>query len=258
MTAENSPLNPPSAEYLADNNAFYREFWQTNPLYRTPYPNVEEADRLAALFRMLALLFERGDVDRPRARILDLGSGRGWLTKALSVFGACEGCEPTPEAVAMARRLYPELVFHVATLEQLLSSPAFDAYDIIVSSEVLEHVPRNSKADFVQQIYRGLASPGHCLLTTPRAELWDRCGDSSSQLIEDWVTENEVLQFFTEAGFHPVAHDRAHPTHSSVFHRIAHRIDRLLAPTELRMSSPFRRALDYRSCLYQVWCFRRR
>ncbi len=242
---------PAEYSYLEENNTFYRDFWESQPAYRNRYPNVEEADRLGPILQMVSRLFEQQKLPASGPRILDLGSGRGWLTQILSIYGQVEGCEPTPEAVALARVLFPHLAFHACTLWERLQSSDFAPYDLVVSSEVLEHIPRAEKPRFADEIRESLVNGGFCVLTTPRGELFESCGDSSSQLIEDWATENQVRALFVERGFEVIAHERAFRTGATLTYRLARKLGRLL-PTSLT------KAIDYQSSLYQIWCFQKR
>lgn len=253
-----APGSAQAAQDLQANNAFYRRFWREHPLYSTPYPNAEEAARAARILELVAGLFETGELSSEGTRILDVGCGRGWLTGLLASFGEAEGCEPTPEAVEMARRFFPKLRFHAGTVADLMRQPEARGYDLLVSSEVLEHVPRAAKPGFVAELTAALRPQGFCILSTPRGELWDACGDSSSQLVEDWLSERELRVLFEGAGWRPVRHDRALATRATRLDRVVGRFKRILV--RLGMEQPWpslERALDYRSGLYQVWCFRR-
>ena len=246
----------PDRSYLRENNAFYKDFWAENPLYSTAYPNRDEACRMGPIQKMVSRLAESGAIRPETTRILDLGCGRGWLTHALSVYGHAEGLEPTPEAIALARGLFPGTPFTTGSLADKLGEPDFVPYDLIVSSEVLEHVPHSEKSAFVGEIRQALGENGHCIITTPRQELWDRCGDSSSQMIEDWVTEKELVELFRQNGFEAIEHARAFPTNAPLARRILVRLERVFPSwTHDVRTSAVGVAIDYASCLYQVWCF---
>ena len=73
-------------------------------------------------------------------RLLDIGCGAGHLSKALSVLGAeMTGIDPSPSAVAAARKAAPEARFEVAPAEAL---PFGDGYfDGAVFLNALHHIP---------------------------------------------------------------------------------------------------------------------
>jgi hypothetical protein len=176
----------------------------------------------------------------------------------LAAYGPCEGCEPTPAAVDLARAMFPGIVFHTSTLGELMARPDFVPFDVLVCTEVLEHVPYPLKGAFVGELSAGLAAGGHCIVTTPRAEMWERCGDSSGQMIEDWLTEDELEQLFTTRGLIPLARDRGSATRGFLSDRLLARARRILGRYRLRGSfDVLQRGLDHRSAMYQAWCFRK-
>ncbi len=103
------------------------------------YSHLSERGRsLVARFR--GRIVELASEDRP-ASLLEVGCGQGWLTKELAA-GMPEariaGIDIREDAVEFARGLVPGVGFSVAPGEEL---PFEDgSFDIIVCSEVLEHV----------------------------------------------------------------------------------------------------------------------
>ena len=241
-------------DYLEQNNRFYATFWSEHPLYSTRHPNADEAERAAMVMRFMARLCEASGTVNPR--ILDVGCGRGWLTALLGAWGHCEGCEPTPESIGLARRLFPGITFHACTLGELERQPSFVPFDVLVCSDVIEHVPRTLKGAFVEELVSGLAAEGTCIVTTPRGEMWRQCGDSSNQMIEEWLTECELEQLFTGRGFAVVERDRASATRRSFLDRLVARARRALGSAAPALHG-LQAALDYRSALYQGWRFRK-
>jgi SAM-dependent methyltransferase len=246
--------------YLTANNEFYSREQLAAPRYRAPHPNAEEATRAAALLHYLGEIGERHARAGTRPRLLDAGCGRGWLTHLLSPFGDVEGIDPAPGAVERARQCFPDLGFHCGTLPDLLAGPVFEPFDVVVCSEVIEHVPHPLKADFVDQLRGALKPGGDLLLTTPRGRLlaaYRRKPNASLQPVEDWLTERRLERLFIGHGFVVEDHRRARPR-------------RITAPSRLWLSSKLRRSLaalglralfptlDHLASHYQVWWFRRR
>lgn len=241
-------------DYLEANDAFYRTFWHTAPNYSAPFPNAEEAARGGVVLTMLARVAEQEDWATRRPRILDAGCGRGWLTHLVSTFGNAEGCEPVADAVTLARTLFPSLTFHAVTPGELASRRGFVPFDVVVCSEVLEHVPTELQSAFLGDLHKCLRTGGVLVLTTPRGEL-QRAEASSQQLIEAWRTEAEVESLLVRAGFVDFELRRAWPVRGTLLHRVIKRMPRTIARRV--QASWLQAAADHRTGLYQVWCCRR-
>src|SRR5437764_167073 len=89
------------------------------------------------LRRCLFILESLSRIGFREPRMLDLGSGVGWLTNILSMFGPAHGVELSPEAVRLAATRFPLTSFESADLF------AWDVpnqrFDVVVSQEVIEH-----------------------------------------------------------------------------------------------------------------------
>jgi 2-polyprenyl-3-methyl-5-hydroxy-6-metoxy-1,4-benzoquinol methylase len=116
--------------------------------------------------------------------VLDVGCGTGvMLTLPLASLGyRVTGIDPHAESVARARGLnrYPNAAFRAGDPGHLLA--AGERYDVVVASEVLEHIP--DPLAFLR-VLQGLLRPdGILVLTTPNgygwfeaeAFLWERLG----------------------------------------------------------------------------------
>lgn len=133
--------------------------------------------------------------------ILDVGSGRGWLTNLLSRHGRATGLEPVEIVVRHARKLFPGLTFVVGTLDRFLSQFPSAKVDLIVMSEVFEHIPDAHKPAMVGKLYNTLQDEGHVIITTPRLEIIRHLKTSPGQPVEDWMTEQALAEMFTQGGF---------------------------------------------------------
>jgi 2-polyprenyl-3-methyl-5-hydroxy-6-metoxy-1,4-benzoquinol methylase len=239
-----------SPHYLTENAAYYSEFWKTSSRYLNAFPNGEEGTRGGVILSLLASLSEQDDWAQHPPRILDAGCGRGWLTRLASMFGDAEGCEPVPEAVAIARQHFANLQFHALTPGQLRLQPDFAPFDVVISSEVIEHIPTDLQPEFLQDLHGCVRPGGHLILTTPRGEL----GASSAQLMENWLTEARLRELIVRAGFAPHRLIRACPTGKGLARRILRRLG--MAGRADRPSA-FDAMLNERSALYQIWHARR-
>jgi SAM-dependent methyltransferase len=241
----------------SETEAFYSRLFIENPTWSTRHPNVEEAVRAA---KILPFLSERAR-GRPNAlRILDLGCGRGWLTNLASAYGECVGIDPVRPVVEFAREQFPELRFEVGTAGDLLEAGAAGDYNVVIASEVIEHVPVAERDRFVADLRHLLAPAGAVIVTTDRGELrtrWTRRGGTTEQPEENWLTEGQVRRLFEREGFAVEAQDRAYyeVPELSRFHRLvaSSRFARLLDRTRQRWLLD---GLRYAAANCQVWHFR--
>jgi SAM-dependent methyltransferase len=187
-----------------EQDRFYEKFFLQSPEYAVTHSNPEEEVRWLKIEHFLkATRDERLAAGKPPLRILDLGCGRGWLTERASRFGYCEGMEPVAPVIEGARRLHPSLTFYACEAHELRKRPDFRPYDLVLNSEVIEHVPWGQKESFADDLKSLLAPGGMVILTTPRGEAWDAYTRiiSHRQPIEDWMTEDQIRTLFRARGF---------------------------------------------------------
>ncbi|MBI5418803.1 MAG: methyltransferase domain-containing protein [Deltaproteobacteria bacterium] len=226
---------------------YYENLFLKDPCWSSPAPNPDEQARWGKIRSFLDKVTNSSSNNgAPKPRILDLGCGRGWLANLASRYGRCEAIDPVSEVINVARRHLPHLRFHQGTARTILSGSDFTPYDIILSSEVIEHVPKSEQADFANDVFRLVKPGGHVILTTPRGEAygaWKRATNFVDQPVEDWLTEVELCRLFVSQGFTPVGKDRIYINVATMTYVTSpcgeqHDSDGLLA-------------------LYQVWAFER-
>ncbi|MCS6319833.1 MAG: methyltransferase domain-containing protein, partial [Nitrospira sp.] len=100
--------------------------------------------------------------------------------------------------------------FEAGTPETVLARPDFKPFDVVLCSEVIEHVPHPQKPGFVVQLAQLLTSGGYLILTTPRGDVWEewRRIAPPNQPVEDWVTEQQLGQLLADGGFHHLGLER--------------------------------------------------
>jgi GT2 family glycosyltransferase/SAM-dependent methyltransferase/Flp pilus assembly protein TadD len=193
---------------------FYVDLFVKKPHWSTPEPNADESARWSKIASWLEHIIRetRGQDSCRTLRILDVGCGRGWLTNLASAYGDPEGVEPVAGVIEYARSLFPHLRFTVGTPETILARNDFKPFDIVLCSEVIEHVPHPQKPDFVGHLSRLLTPDGYLILTTPRGEVWEQWRRIAppNQPVEDWVTESHLGELFRANGFHPLGVERVH------------------------------------------------
>lgn len=125
----------------------------------TTYKDVEDLKRLDFIVHSVQAL------DKPNARILDVGCGNGNISLALGSLGFnVLGVDIDQTSIDKARAANP---FDNVTF-QLLDANAFrmkDEFDAIVCSEVLEHL--NEPGELLQSIYSILKKDGIFIATVP-------------------------------------------------------------------------------------------
>jgi SAM-dependent methyltransferase len=98
-------------------------------------------------------------------RVLDVACGEGYGAQILAAGGASAvvGADVDEQAVEHARSRYPEAEFVTADVAKL---PFEDgSFDLVVSFETIEHVPRPEEA--LAELRRVLASDGRLVISTP-------------------------------------------------------------------------------------------
>jgi len=174
---------------ISSQRDFYDEYWRTHKIRLIP----DEVLRLAEVLRAIALVMANfGGRD---IKICDLGCGRGWLSAELSKFGQVTGVDLSPDAVAAARQRWPQV--HFLTADILTWRPD-ERFDIVVTSEVIEHVPDHQK--FANTVVHLLRDGGYLVLTTPNGSVkaaWD-AGNQGAQIIENWLSLPQLRRLLTQ------------------------------------------------------------
>lgn len=182
----------PSTDEQAD---FYDERWANDA--EKDRLNGYQLARAAAVFDALSYLDRQFKLrERTNFRICDLGCGRGWMTAQLGAVGQVTGVDLSPEGVRLAARRWPHIEFVCANI---LEFEADRKFDLIVSSEVIEHIPDSEKKRFVDAIVRNIEPGGFVVITTPNARAkwsWETA-DQLSQPIEDWPTLSGLRNLFS-------------------------------------------------------------
>jgi 2-polyprenyl-3-methyl-5-hydroxy-6-metoxy-1,4-benzoquinol methylase len=133
----------------------YKDYGYTGP----------EAGHMHARFLPQVLKFA-GRLE-PGMRVLDVGCGNGFTCGEFLRRG-CKtvGIDLSSRGIEIARRTYPNGRFEVmAAGDQLLSLLAEEPFDLVVSTEVIEHLyaPR----DFTRGCFDALKFGGRFIVTTP-------------------------------------------------------------------------------------------
>ncbi len=128
----------------------------------------------------------------PSGRFLDIGCNLGFAVEAARQLGfAATGIEVDTDAVATARRQFPECEFEAATAGAFAETGR--DFDLLYCAEVIEHLSR--VRPFAAALARLVRPGGVLYLTTPDAGHW--------AVPRDFVSWNEVkppehLRWFTK------------------------------------------------------------
>ena len=180
-------MNPAIREQID----FYNEHWRGFS-FANPY----KMKRCAAILDTVFVTH----VAEPR--ILDLGCGAGWLSAILGLFGPTVGVDLSESAIQSAQERYPHVQFLQADLFDWEFLP--DAFDIVVSQEVIEHV--EDQARYLHIAWDALRPGGYLILTTPNKSTMMAMPDEqrktwSTQPIENWLSVAE-LKHLVSRKFH--------------------------------------------------------
>jgi SAM-dependent methyltransferase len=174
---------------------FYSTFWPT----KEPIFNADQNCRAAFFSSMLIEI--RNITNRP-LRIIDIGCGNGWLTAELSRFGSATGLDLYADA---ARVRHPKLAFIDG---DILTLDLDQRFDVVVTSEVIEHLLVEDQPRFVRKCSNLLFPRGWLVLTTPNPSVMKRLVAHihlQPQPIENWLKPQELralVESFFEVRFH--------------------------------------------------------
>lgn len=114
--------------------------------------------------------------NRKTARILEVGSGLGYLTYALNIAGYdAFGLDISETAVQQAKLNFGN--YYISDDLFNFAEKKATSFDVIILTEVIEHV--NEPLDFINALLKLLKPNGHLVLTTPNKSfypsdiLWD-------------------------------------------------------------------------------------
>ncbi|WP_183563789.1 class I SAM-dependent methyltransferase [Mucilaginibacter sp. SP1R1] len=184
---------------------YYTRLFTQSADWNKPTPNYEEQLRWVIIENFMYYIkgYNTHANNKTKAKLLDLGCGRGWLSNLLSDYGDVTGIEPIKPVIQYAQTLFQDLNLICGTTKDLLADGKIACYDIIVCSEVIEHIPDDKKSEFLNEIKTLLKKNGFLIVTTPRKdaeEEW-RKYSTPGQPVEDWLSEASLEALFKQASF---------------------------------------------------------
>jgi 2-polyprenyl-3-methyl-5-hydroxy-6-metoxy-1,4-benzoquinol methylase len=167
---------------LEQQEGYYTERWNA-----FAFANKLDLARVTAVLETLSHI---GFDDPPE--ICDLGCGAGWATSIFGHFGKTTGVDLSDTTQAALR--YPNCAFLSANILEW-DAPK-EAFDVVVSLEVIEHIERPLQAKYVEVAHRLLRPGGHFIITTPNANTMRAMAKGgrewSNQPLEEWLTPSEL------------------------------------------------------------------
>lgn len=146
---------------IPSQRSYYDRLWAEIPAAQL---NNHEQARREVLEHTLQWLSSK---EAPPWSIVDVGCGRGWLSGlVLASFGRVLAVDLSPASIAKAREAFPHVRWEA---RNIFDAPLPAAYDLVVSSEVIEHV--DDQQAFVERLVSATRSRGWILLTTPNASV---------------------------------------------------------------------------------------
>jgi len=98
--------------------------------------------------------------------VLDAGCGNGYIARVLSRRGFnVTAFDLSPDGIALAQAKEPNIAWHVRSVYDDLSDIGASGFDVIISSEVIEHLYSPQK--FLANMHSLLRANGTLILTTP-------------------------------------------------------------------------------------------
>jgi 2-polyprenyl-3-methyl-5-hydroxy-6-metoxy-1,4-benzoquinol methylase len=101
---------------------------------------------------------------RRNLRIADVGCGAGVMAAHLRRYGEVTGVDFSGPAIEAARKLAPGVVFISGSLDAL---PPGERFDVITLFDVLEHIPRDERSEFLVTLRKCLTDEGTLFMSTP-------------------------------------------------------------------------------------------
>lgn len=182
------------------NSSYYNNFWEKYKL------NNEDIVRSLFIKRNLKKLKLGSSVE-----ILDLGCGYGWMSKFLTNFGKYTGVDFSKNAIEFANKEFGIHGKFILADETSISLglPEEKKFDIIVCSEVIEHVVDQNS--FIEQISMFLKPNGYLILTTPNGLSWNEFSKihdrKNMQPVENWLTPIKLEKLFYDNNFEILIHE---------------------------------------------------
>lgn len=166
---------------IKEQKEFYDTFWEK--INKRIFINIIENTRLNTVKRFIK------SISNEKQNILDFGCGRGLMSKLASDYGEVIGIDLS---VKDAREKYPEIKFYEG--DCLTTNIKEKPFNIILSIEVIEHIEKDKREEYIKKMHYYLKEGGYAILTTENKDVFKRYTYKLKyrQPIENNLTINEL------------------------------------------------------------------
>jgi SAM-dependent methyltransferase len=131
--------------------------------------NSRNLSALLRRYQIVSYLRRYAPAMRPLA-IIELGCGRGHLAHVLTSFGDVTAVDFAAATITANRVSYPQVTFVHCDLTEPGLVSTIGTFDVAVSTEVVEHIPIDSRSRYFRNLADVVKPDGLLVMTTP---CWD-------------------------------------------------------------------------------------
>ena len=186
---------------------YYDKLFNRTPNWSALEPNSDEKSR----WKVIKGYIDELDLTNDN-KIIEVGCGRGWLSELLVNYCPVIAIEPVPEVTLRNMARSSSVEYMVGSAETQLFLNKREHYDLLVCSEVMEHIPKKFQAEFVENLVALVSIGGYLIISTPRADIqqeWMKQYGDPAQPIEDWIMEKDLESLFSDQKCQSIKLERA-------------------------------------------------
>ncbi len=174
---------------IEENRKFYNLSWSKTKKVQKIFSYLANNDRRCRHRIILSSLKSIVSQQQENLRILELGCGLGELADKLSSFGYVTAIDLSNWAIERNRAKYP----HVEFISGNILTYDFHAshYDVVICSEVIEHIPVEEQKTLITIAANTLKPRGFAIFTTPNKKIMSKLKIKEHQPIENWLSVTE-------------------------------------------------------------------
>lgn len=172
---------------LEEQVAFYDQMWSRDFTLVNIWHHFGWTDIHCRMYNIMRALRTLGLSSSNQ--ILDIGCGLGRFSKAMSMYGSITGIDLSERAIAICRKAMPDGKFLAGNFLEI--DLPDEAYDLVLATEVIEHVPHDLQCRFIEKAAGHLKKDGFLIVTTGNGS-FPNMPISELQPLEEWLTPEEL------------------------------------------------------------------